>query len=361
MAVPLRLQAVRCSPGDLLPVPARIAPFRDPIHGYRCVGTFAGDRRVRGPAHHQMRQRVERPSVPVALVPLPSQVPVDMHANVEALAMVPSYSHQHGRPLLCRVRLPRRSPTSTLLCRPFDSLPPSATAPFLANGLPIMRALCSMPQGANDTCARNRCRGVGTGHRLSAQPGWWSRRGEGLPGYGTVLFVRAMVEHPAGDTSLLAQKIRMQGVLWPSGKKQDPRPPGKTIGFGAACPMATRSHAYASPTTFLGSRKACYRLTAGSPLGRAGFAPAGRYTKFHEVISHLHSPSTGIAWSTNFFLLRPPWSNGGWQEKKVTSDSQNVYCAGCQTTISLGGADRSLETTGDVMTLPRTHAAVNCV
>jgi len=38
-----------------------------------------------------------------------------------------------------------------------------------------------------------------------------SRRGEGLPGYGTVLFVRAMVEHPAGDTSLLAQKIRMQG------------------------------------------------------------------------------------------------------------------------------------------------------
>jgi hypothetical protein len=41
-----------------------------------------------------------------------------------------------------------------------------------------------------------------------------SRRGEGLPAYGTVLFVRAMVEHPARDTSLLAQKIRMQeGVM----------------------------------------------------------------------------------------------------------------------------------------------------
>ena len=41
-----------------------------------------------------------------------------------------------------------------------------------------------------------------------------SRRGEGLPGYGTVLFVRAMVEHPAGDTPLLAQTPRMQrGVV----------------------------------------------------------------------------------------------------------------------------------------------------
>ncbi len=33
-----------------------------------------------------------------------------------------------------------------------------------------------------------------------------SRRGEGLPGYGTVLCVRAMVEHPAGYTPLLAPK-----------------------------------------------------------------------------------------------------------------------------------------------------------
>jgi hypothetical protein len=39
-----------------------------------------------------------------------------------------------------------------------------------------------------------------------------SRRGEGLPGYGTVLFVRAMVEHPAGYNPLLAQRL-MQGVV----------------------------------------------------------------------------------------------------------------------------------------------------
>jgi hypothetical protein len=34
-----------------------------------------------------------------------------------------------------------------------------------------------------------------------------SRRGEGLPGYGAVLFVRAMVEHPAGYDPLLARKL----------------------------------------------------------------------------------------------------------------------------------------------------------
>jgi hypothetical protein len=38
-----------------------------------------------------------------------------------------------------------------------------------------------------------------------------SRRGEGLPGYGAVLFVRAMVEHPAGYHPLLAQYL--QGIV----------------------------------------------------------------------------------------------------------------------------------------------------
>jgi len=33
------------------------------------------------------------------------------------------------------------------------------------------------------------------------------RRGEGLPDYEAVLFVRALVEHPAGYNPLLAQSI----------------------------------------------------------------------------------------------------------------------------------------------------------
>ena len=42
------------------------------------------------------------------------------------------------------------------------------------------------------------------------------------------------------------------------------------------------------------------RLTTGPgglTPGRAGFAPAGRQTKFHGEIASLHSPSTSLAWS----------------------------------------------------------------
>ena len=71
---------------------------------------------------------------------------------------------------------------------------------------------CSVPQRADDTCARIR---AVRRRRLTGSPQsrGSSRRGEGLPGYGTVLFVRAMVEHPAGYTPLLAQKKNMQGVV----------------------------------------------------------------------------------------------------------------------------------------------------
>ena len=81
-----------------------------------------------------------------------------------------------------------------------------------------------------------------------------SRRGEGLPGVWAVLFVRAMVEHPAGDVPLLARFS--QGSLLPSGSSA-PWASGKTIGFGAAFPWPTRSRASASPAPFL-------RLAPGS-------------------------------------------------------------------------------------------------
>jgi hypothetical protein len=54
-----------------------------------------------------------------------------------------------------------------------------------------------------------------------------SRRGEGLPGYGAVLFVRAMVEHPAGYHPLLAQKKTLAGDGCCLQVKQDPRHPGR--------------------------------------------------------------------------------------------------------------------------------------
>src|SRR5262249_45428896 len=93
---------------------------------------------------------------------------------------------------------------------PSDSLPPSATAPVpLARGLPRCKRLFC----ADDTCAHQRVvrRRRVTGSPLDRDG---SRRGEGLPGAWAVLFVRAMVEHPAGDTPLLAQTTRMQrGVV----------------------------------------------------------------------------------------------------------------------------------------------------
>src|SRR5215831_14311466 len=93
---------------------------------------------------------------------------------------------------------------------PSDSLPPSATAPVpLASGLPRCGRLFYAPW-ADDTCARlcvvRRRRVTG-----SPQDRNVSRRGEGLPGYGAVLFIRAMAEHPAGYTPLLAPQTFPQG------------------------------------------------------------------------------------------------------------------------------------------------------
>ena len=113
-----------------------------------------------------------------------------------------------------------------------------------------------------------------------------SRRGEGLPGSGAVLFVRAMVEHPAGYVSLLAHHT--EKPLLPSGKS-GPWASGKVRGFGAACPMAHTfaclriAEAIADPV----ARRATG--AGGLTLRRAGFAPAGRHTKFHGVITASNS------------------------------------------------------------------------
>ena len=187
---------------------------------------------------------------------------------------------------------------------PSDSLPPSATALVpLAAGLPRCGRFVLCPAGADDTCARNvPC--VGDGSPALRQDRDGSRRGEGLPGYGTVLFIRAMVERPAGDTPLLAQTTRMQRGVWPSGKT-GPSASGKTRGFGAAYPMA---HMFARLRIADHISGTVARLATGSgglTLGRAGFAPAGRQTKFHEVIasSFPFDPHCLVAL---FFLYSPP-------------------------------------------------------
>ena len=90
-----------------------------------------------------------------------------------------------------------------------------------------------------------------------------------------------MVEHPAGYAPLLAHCA--QRALWPSSHSA-PWASGKSIGFGAACPMA---HTFACLRIADHISEIVARLATGSgglTLGRAGFAPAGRQTKFHEGI-----------------------------------------------------------------------------
>jgi hypothetical protein len=171
-------------------------------------------------------------------------------------------SHQHGPPLLGRVQVSPCSPTSSLVCSPPTPCPHQ---PRLRFPLPVAyldAGACSVPMGADDTCARHvPC--VGDGSPALRSTGVSSRRGEGLPGYGAILFVRAMVEHPAGYGPLLAHTT--EKPLLPSGKS-GPWASGKVRGFGAACPMA---HTFACLRIADGLSATVARLAtgrAGSPL-----------------------------------------------------------------------------------------------
>ena len=96
-------------------------------------------------------------------------------------------------------------PDVTARMQPSDSLPPWATALVpLAGAFPRCgRFFCAYE--ADDTCARER---VVRRRRITGSPQDrdWLRRGEGLPGSWAVLFVRAVVEHPAGYCPRLAHR-----------------------------------------------------------------------------------------------------------------------------------------------------------
>lgn len=94
-------------------------------------------------------------------------------------------------------------PSVSALMQPSDSLPPSTTAPVpLAMIYPDAGA-CSVPHGPTTPAPANApC--VGDHSPALRKAGVLSRKGEGLPGSWAVLFVRALVEHPAGYDPLLA-------------------------------------------------------------------------------------------------------------------------------------------------------------
>ena len=287
--------AVRAAPGDVLPVPARMAPAcphpRLPLRRH-----VAGERRVRGPApqaHAPARGTVLR--VPVALVPLPSHVPVTCPPMARPWPWFPpevplntgglcaAGAGGHAVPRL------RRSSAALRLPAPFRHRSGSP-----GSWPPAMRALCSLPQGADDTGARHvPC--VGDGSPALRHAGMGRGEARASPGTGpSSSYVPWSHTPPETPPSLPRRYVCRGGMAFRV--KQDPRPPGRREVSGPHAPWPTRSHADASPTTFLGSSQGWLPAPAGSPLAGRVLHPLDDTRRFMKL-SHLHSPSTGIAWS----------------------------------------------------------------
>ena len=156
-------------------------------------------------------------------------------------------SHQHGPPLLGRVRGPTRSPTSSLVCRPPAPSLPSATAPVVPGRWPTL-SLCDKEEEGPPrclgrplpACRRLRPRWV----RVSACP---SRR----------------------------DRHRLQAAQCPGHPERALFRGCKPYGPLACVPTHRRLR-------YRGRRKARYR-GGWVALHRTGFAPVGRRTKFHDV------------------------------------------------------------------------------
>ncbi len=109
----------------------------------------------------------------------------------------------------------------------------------------------------------------------------------GLPGYWAVLFMRAVVQHPAGralsSPLLLFEKIHGEVAMAFA----------KNRTLGIRDEYSFRGHLPTAHTLaclrFAGRvTETVARLATGSgglTFGRAGFSPAGRLTKFHGVIA----------------------------------------------------------------------------
>ena len=183
-----------------------------------------------------------------------------------------------------------RSPTSSLLCSPPTPCPFGHRSGSPCRGLPRCgRLFCA--SGADDTCARHvSC--VGDGSPALRHTGMC--RGEAGPPRLRGRPLRACHgPTPRRIGPLLAH--RTERPLLPSDKC-------RTLGIREAARFRGRSpmaHTFACLRIAEAISGTGARLATGSgglTLGRAGFAPAGRQTKFHEGIAP-PSPLTRRAWS----------------------------------------------------------------
>ena len=166
--------------------------------------------------------------------------------------------------------------------QPSDSLPPLATTPVPLVLASLDAGACCVPLEADDTCARHvPC--VGDGSPALRQTG--GCRGEARASQGTGPSSSCVPWSSTPPAPIPSSPRRLcRGLLLPSGKTE-PSASGKTRSSGAACPGPTRSHAYASPNLFPQNGARLAIGSGGLTLGRARFAPAGRYTMFHGGIA----------------------------------------------------------------------------
>ena len=108
----------------------------------------------------------------------------------------------------------------------------------------------------------------------------------GLPGFWAVLFVRAVVEDPAGCGSLLAHG----GGAAAAFRRSKALGTRKVIGFVAAWPTAHTLACLRIDAPVAGGAARLATGPGGLTPDRAGFAPAGRHTGFHGVIACLNPP-----------------------------------------------------------------------
>ena len=180
-----------------------------------------------------------------------------------------SGSHQHGPPLLGRVRTPPRSPTSTLLCSPPTPSLPSAAAPVIPRQRPTsVRRSCSSPP-----------------HRCPRQP--VQRRRHFYPGSPQA---GSLPEEKRGYPRCLGHPLRACRGLRPRRVRTAPRPSlgavavafrrshtlgtRKHVSFVATYPRPTRSRAYASPNPLPSPAQ------GSLPAGRAHPWPGGFRTRW---------------------------------------------------------------------------------
>ncbi len=188
--------------------------------------------------------------------------------------------------------------------QPSDSLIPFG----LGYGLPLPSAYlvagaCSVPHSAAGSMRIPQARYASeTDHRLSAKSGRFTRRSEGLPGFWAVLFKRAVVVDPAGCGSLLAHgaetaaAFRLHEALGTQNERR----------FVAAIPTAhSLAHLRIDERVAASAARLATGMGGLAPH-RAGFAPAGRQTKFHDFIASSilfdqlawphHAPTTVLGW-----------------------------------------------------------------